>query len=149
MTNAEDRAAGLFSKDFLIVTCIFFLAAAILAVFFQFEHYLGSLGIPPVWFGFLMGADSLASFFLQPILAVRINMHNGRTWMLIGALGTAALLLCYTVALNLPSLIVVRILHGAAFVCLLSAITATAIGYIPPAKSAQAFGLISIVRLVP
>ncbi len=149
MSSAEDKAAHLFTKDFFIVNCIFFLSAAIMAVFFNFQHYLGSLGISAVWFGFLIGADSLASFFLQPVLAVRINMHNSRAWMFIGIFGMAALLLCYTVATGLASLIMVRILHGAAFVCLLSAMTAMLTGYIPPEKSGQAFGLVSIVRLVP
>ncbi|MCX5813048.1 MAG: MFS transporter [Proteobacteria bacterium] len=143
------QSENMFKKEFLILNSIFFLAAAIMAVFFQFQHYLQSLGIAFAWFGFLMGADSLASFVLQPFLSVYLNINNARKWLLISISGMAVMLFSYKFALSLPSLIVVRILHGAAFVCLMSTIMAMLVNYIPSEKSGQAFGLVSIVRLVP
>jgi MFS family permease len=143
------QSESLFKKEFLILNSIFFFAAAIMAVFFQFQNYLQSLGIAFAWFGFLMGADSLASFVLQPFLSVYLNVGNARKWLFISIFGMAVMLFSYKFALNLPSLITVRILHGAAFVCLMSAIMAMLVNYIPSEKSGQAFGLVSIVRLVP
>jgi MFS family permease len=145
----EAPPARLLSGEFVALNVIFFLAAAVMALFFQFQHYLKSLPISPAWFGFLIGADSLASFVLQPILAVKLHSGNARRWLVIGISGMAAALVCYYFALNLISLVAVRIIHGAAFVCLISAMMAMIVTHIPPEKSGQAFGLVSVVRLLP
>jgi MFS family permease len=139
----------LFTGEFVVLNAIFFLAAAVMALFFQFQHYLKSLQINPAWFGFLIGADSLASFVLQPVLAVKLHRGNARRWLVIGISGMAAALVCYYFALNPVSLVAVRIFHGAAFVCLISAMMAMMVTCIPPEKSGQAFGLVSVVRLLP
>ena len=141
--------AGLFTGQFITLNLIFLLAAAVMALFFQFQHYLESLGISPAWFGFLISADSLASFVLQPVFAVKLHSGNARKWLVIGICGMAAALVCYYFAVNPVSLAAVRIFHGAAFVCLMSAMMAMIVAYIPPGKSGQAFGLVSVVRLVP
>jgi predicted MFS family arabinose efflux permease len=146
---AQPKQEGLLSREFTVLNVIFFFAAAVTALFFQFQHYLLSLPIPPSWFGFLIGADSLAAFVLQPILAVRLNGENGRRWIMISLFGMAVSLFAYNFALDLTSLAIVRIVHGAAFVCLVSAIMAMIVLYIPPEKSGRAFGLISVVRLLP
>ena len=139
----------LFTGQFIALNFIFFLAAAVMALFFQFQHYLKSLAIDPVWFGFLIAADSLASFVLQPVLAVKLHSGNARKWLVIGISGMAAALVCYHFALDTFSLAVVRIFHGAAFVCLISAMMAMIVGFIPPGTSGRAFGLVSVIRLVP
>ncbi|MCX5805617.1 MAG: MFS transporter [Proteobacteria bacterium] len=144
-----EQKQGLFTKEFIALNTIFLFAAAVMAVFFQFQNYLQSLGIAFAWFGFIMGADSLASFVLQPFLSVYLNAKNSRKWLFISISGMAVMLFSYKFALDLPSLIAVRILHGAAFVCLMSAIVAMMVNYIPSEKSGQAFGLVSVVRLVP
>jgi len=144
-----DQEQKLFTAEFLILNIIFFFAATVMAVFFQFQHYLGSLGIASAWLGFLIAADSLASFILQPFLSVYLNAGNARKWLFTGIFGMAVMLFSYGFALSLPLLIAVRVFHGAAFVCLISAIMAIIVDYIPSQKSGQAFGLISIVRLLP
>lgn len=144
-----EQKQNLFTKEFIILNTIFFFAAAVMATFFQLQKYLQSLGISFAWFGFLMGADSLASFVLQPFFALYLNAANARKWFFISISGMAVMLLSYRFALDIPSLIAVRILHGAFFVCLISAVMAMLVNYIPSEKSGQAFGLISIVRLVP
>lgn len=146
----EKASSGrLLTREFVTLNAIFFLAAGVMALFFQFQHYLKSLAINPVWFGFLIGADSLASFILQPVLAVKLHSGNARRWLVTGISGMAAALILYYFALNPVSLAAVRIFHGVAFVCLMSAMTAMIVAYIPPGKSGQAFGLVSVVRLVP
>ncbi len=149
MTDTEGRTGSLLTAQFVILCGIFFLTTSVMAMFFQFQQYLRSLGINPGWIGFVIGADSLACFFIQPFLAVRLNAANSRKWVFIGTSGMAVMLLSYTFAPGLPYLIVVRILHGAAFVCVMSALTALLSDLIPSRKSGQAFGLVTIVRLLP
>jgi len=145
----DEPPARLFTGQFIALNFIFFLAAAVMALFFQFQHYLKSLAMNPAWFGFLIAADSIASFALQPILAVKLRSGNARRWLIIGISGMAAALACYYFALDTVSLAVVRIFHGAAFVCLISAMMAMIVAFIPPGMSGRAFGLISVIRLVP
>ncbi len=139
----------LFTREFVALNLVFFLAAAVMALFFQFQHYLQTLPIPSWWFGFLIGADSLASFILQPVLAVRLNGGNGRRWIVVSLFGMALALFAYSFAFHVVTLAIVRIIHGAAFVCLVSAIMAMLTIYIPREKSGRAFGLISVIRLLP
>ena len=133
----QPRPRGLLTKEFIILNIIFLFAAAVMALFFQFQHYLQSLPISPAWFGFLIGADSLASLVLQPILAVRLNGENGRRWIVIALIIMAAALCAYSFAFDLASLIAVRIVQGAAFGCLVSALMAMLVMYIPLEKSGQ------------
>lgn len=144
-----EEKQGLFTKEFLLICFIFFFASAVMSVFFQFHRYLVSLNINPAWTGFIIAADSLASFILQPFLSVHLNSRNALKWLFSGIIGMAAMLLSYGFASNLSMLIAVRIMHGAAFVCLISAMLAIIIDYIPSQKSGQAFGFITIIRLVP
>ena len=139
----------LFTREFTALNLIFFFAAAVMALFFQFQHYLQALSIPSGWFGFLIGADSLACFVLQPVLAVRLNSGNGRKWIVVSLFGMALALFAYSFAFDLVTLAIVRVIHGAAFVCLVSAIMAMITVWIPREKSGRAFGLISVVRLLP
>lgn len=78
--NTTTRPAGLFSKEFIVLNSIFFIAACTTAVFFQFQHYLQKLGIDPVWAGFIIGVDSLASFF-YPARAQSFPPQRQRTKM--------------------------------------------------------------------
>jgi predicted MFS family arabinose efflux permease len=120
-----------------------------MAVFFQLHLYLRSLGINPEWFGFVIGADAMAGLCLQPILSPYLHSGNARKWMLTGIGGFVVALLFYKTALTLPSLIVVRVIQGSGFGFFIAALMATVVDYIPPQKSGQAFGLISLSRLIP
>jgi MFS family permease len=145
----KPQPGRLLTGEFAALNLVFFLAAAVMALFFQFQHYLQSLSIPSGWFGFLIGADSLASFVLQPVLAVRLNGGNSRRWIVFSLFGMAVALFAYSFAFDVATLAIVRIIHGAAFVCLVSAIMAMITVFIPQEKSGRAFGLISVIRLLP
>jgi MFS family permease len=69
--------------------------------------------------------------------------------MLIGASGMIAALFLYSAAATVSALICVRILHGAAFVSLVTALVAMIVDFIPPEKSGQGFGFLSLIRLLP
>lgn len=139
----------LFSREFIILGGLFFITSAVMAVFFQLQQYLASLGIDPGWFGFIIGADSLAALFLQPLLSPFLHGGNARKWMLIGLTGMIAALFLYRPAVTIMSLVAVRMLTGAGFICFVSAMMAMIVDYIPVQKSGQAFGYLSLTRLMP
>jgi predicted MFS family arabinose efflux permease len=141
--------AGLTSWGFVGLNIVFLFASASVSSFFHLQPYLESLGMAPAWVGFVISADSLASFFLQPLLAPFLHAGNARRWMVSGIMVMALSLLAYSHVEGLASLVIVRILQGAGFVCLISALMAAMVSYIPPSLSGQAFGIISLVRLVP
>jgi len=149
MNNTTGSPATLISKEFIVLNGIFFIAACTTAAFFQFQQYLQKLGIDPAWAGFIIGADSLACFFIQPVLSPFLHGGNARRWMLIGTSGMIAALFLYRAATTIPALICVRMLHGAAFVSLVTALVAMIVDFIPPEKSGQGFGFLSLIRLLP
>jgi len=149
MNHTTGRPATLISKEFIVLNGIFFIAACTTAAFFQFQQYLQKLGIDPAWAGFIIGADSLACFFIQPVLSPFLHRGNARRWMLIGTSGMIAALFLYRAAATIPALICVRMFHGAAFVSLVTALVAMIVDFIPPEKSGQGFGFLSLIRLLP
>ncbi|HOE15780.1 MAG TPA: MFS transporter [Syntrophorhabdaceae bacterium] len=149
MNNTTASPAGLLSKEFIALNGIFFVAACTTAAFFQFQQHLQKLGIDPAWAGFIIGADSLAAFIIQPVLSPFLHRGNARKWMLIGTSGMIAALFLYGNAATIHALISVRILHGAAFITLVAALVAMIVDFIPPEKSGQGFSFLSLVRLLP
>ena len=143
------QSEKLFSREFVILGSLFFIASAVMAIFFQLQQYLASLGIDPGWFGFIIGADSLAALFLQPLLSPFLHSGNARKWMLIGLSAMIAALFLYRPAVTIMPLVAVRMLTGAGFICFVSAMTAMIVDYIPAQKSGQAFGYLSLTRLHP
>ena len=65
----------------------------------------------------------------------------------LAAIGLA--LPCYLFAKTIPELLVVRVFHGLAFVCLVSAIMTLLSKVVPPRFAGRAFGLFSLSSLVP
>jgi MFS family permease len=140
---------SLASPGFLGLNAVFFIASAAVSSFFYLQQHLQSLGIGPEWTGLIIGADAVASLVLQPFLAPFLHAGNARRWMLGGVAVMAGSLFCYGGAHGLAALLVVRIVQGAGFACLVAAMMAAMASYIPPSLSGKAFGYISLVRLVP
>ena len=69
--------------------------------------------------------------------------------MLIGLSAMIAALFLYRPAVTIMPLVAVRMLTGAGFICFVSAMTAVIVDYIPAQKSGQAFGYLSLTRLLP
>ncbi len=145
----EPDRGSLINAGFVILTVLFFLTSSAMAVFFQLQPYLQSIRVNPAWIGFIIGADSLASFIVQPGLAPYLHPGNARAWMAAGVLTMALALLAYTMGKGVGSLVVIRVAQGAGFVCFLAAMMAAIVAYIPPLKSGQGFAVLSLVRLLP
>jgi MFS family permease len=120
-----------------------------MSVFYSFFSYLGRIGIPEEWRGFLVGLEPMSAFALRLAIIPMVHVANATKVMTLAFLMTVAALWSYTWVVTIPSLIVLRIFHGAAFVLLVSASTSLAVHLIPKEKSAQGFGIMSITVLTP
>jgi predicted MFS family arabinose efflux permease len=139
----------LLSRGFVALSLIQFLAFCNIAVFFPFYSYLGTLPIDPRWIGFLIGAYAFAAMVVRPFISPFLHPRNARSWMFFSSVGFIIALLAYSLAHGFWSMLVVRILHGAAHACLVSAMLALVVTFISKEKSGQAFGLLSVNTLLP
>jgi MFS family permease len=145
MNNREQ----LLTKEFVVLTGLFFVACLSAAVFFNLHEYLRTLHIDPGWFGFILGADALAGLVAQPFISPFLNHRNAGFYIVAGTLGLALSLCAYGFAVTTAQVVLVRLLHGFFFVLSISAVTAAVVAFIPAGKSGQAFGIISMIRLLP
>lgn len=140
---------SLFSLEFILLACISFFAFCNMAVFYGFYNYLGHIGIPPEWRGVLLGLEPFTAFVLRLLLIPLISVGNAARVLLFGLLLLVVALWGYRWALTVPSLMLLRILHGAAFVLLASASITLVVRFIPEDRSAQGFSLFSLTTLLP
>lgn len=139
----------LLNKDFLVLSALAFLGFCNIAVFFQFHHYLGALGIDQAWIGFLIGVFSLAVLVLRPIISPVLHPGNAKKWIAASTCLMIVSLLLYHLARDVWSMTVVRVLHGTAYVVFTTAVVAKLVSAIPPNRSGQAFGLLSVLTILP
>lgn len=137
------------TKEFAALNGIIFLAFCNIAVFFQFHQYLGTLHIPDEYFGTLIGLFSVSVLVIRPIISPLIHGDNAKRWILISCAGVIISLFLYNAANDFWSMALVRLAHGAAYVVLATAALNRMVEAIPDNKSAQAFGLISVITLLP
>ncbi len=135
--------------EFLLLSGISFFAFCNIAVFYGFYSYLGQIGIPVEWRGLLVGLEPFTAFVLRLLLIPLISVANATRVLLVGLLLLVMTLLSYQWALSVPSLIPLRILHGATFVLLVSASITLVVQLIPEERSAQGFSLFSLSTLLP
>lgn len=126
-----------------------FLTFCNIAVFFQFYDYLGTLPIAPQSFGLLIAMFSVTVLIIRPIISPWLHPANAKRWIAISCGAVIVSLLLYNVATNFWTMAAVRLIHGAAYVVLATAVLAKLVGCIPRDRSGQAFGLISVITLLP
>lgn len=141
--------ASVWNRAFLLINTILFIAAAGLAVFFDFQRYLESLHIPKHWIGLLISADGLAGLVVQIIITPFLHAGNARKGVLAGVCILCCAFFSYQWAPEPFSLLVVRLVHGCGFVILVSSLMAALVDAIPAGRSGLAFGIISTTRLLP
>ena len=139
----------LWTPTFILLNLQFMLVTCVTALFFQFHSYLEQLGLSQQLAGLLIGADALASLIMQPLVALLIHPANARRWLIGGSLVFAAALLLEGLATGFAPLLAARLLQGAGFSCVVSALIALIVVAIPPGMSGQAFGWTSLLRLLP
>lgn len=148
--NASPRPPdSLLNFEFAALSAISFLAFCNLSLFYGFNAYLEGLGVAAAWRGILIGLEPGAAFLLRPIISPWLTPRNSVPVMGVG-LGLIMLaLLGYSQAGDLWSLALVRVLHGAGFVTMISACVNVLVLFIPEGRSGQGFGVFSITSLLP
>lgn len=140
---------ALFTREFIALNGIIFLTFCNIAVFFQFHQYLGTLPIDKAWFGLLIALFSLSVLVIRPIITPFLHPNNARRWIAFGCVPVIVCLLLYGVTRDLWSMALLRVAHGAGYVVMVTAIVSRMVGCIPQGMSGQAFGLFSVVTLLP
>ena len=140
---------GLLNREFIALKGIAFFTYCNLAIFFEFHDYLSTLPIPSMWIGFLIAAFSLTALTVRPIISPLITVQNSRKWMFTSCCFLIASLTLYNFATGFWSMTITRVIHGAAYVVLGTSATTKLVSVIPKDKSAQAFGLLSVISLLP
>lgn len=150
MTTAESSPAhSLLRFELLVLYAVALLAFCNIAVFYSFNIYMERIGIAAEWRGPLLGMEPLAALFLRPLISPRLHLRNGVTVMAGSLVLIIAALLAYRFATTVPTLALVRLLHGTGFVALVSGAAAVFVHFIPPGKSAAAFGVFTIMTQAP
>lgn len=139
----------LYSAEFISLIFILFFGFCNMSVFYSFYSYLEHLGISAEWRGIIVGLEPMTAFFLRPAVGIFIHAGNALVFLRLSMISLALILCTYTVTVSLPSLILLRICHGAAFVTLVSAGIALLVHFIPREKSTQGFGVMSLASLIP
>jgi predicted MFS family arabinose efflux permease len=140
----------IFTREFVALNTIIFLVFCNVAVFFQFEIYLDrELHLPGKQLGFLIGVFAFTALVVRPFISPFLHTHNARKWLFRSTIGVIVSLLLYYPATGFWSLTLVRILHGVWYVVLATAALAQLMVFIPEGRSGQAFGLITVITLLP
>jgi len=144
-----NREQTLWSKDLVLVFAATFLVYANISVFFHFYEYLRTLPIDPKWYGLLISIFSAVPLLVRPIISPLFHTGNSYRFLYLGTVFLMGSLVLYTFAVHFWSMLLVRILHGFSFVLLGTALMTIIVEFIPKEKSAQFFGLMSVIVLIP
>jgi MFS family permease len=139
----------LYSYEFTVLCLASTFAFCNIAIFYSLSGYLERLGIDPAWRGLIIAAEPAMAVILRPLISPLLTPANALAVLRVALTGNGAALVCYRFAGTVPWLLAVRMVHGASFVCLVSAVTALLVGFIPKGRSAQAFGVFSLTSLAP
>ncbi len=149
----EPESAGvpssILTPEFAVLAGITFLTYANISVFFQFYAYLETLPIRHEWFGLIIGTFAAVSLLVRPLVSPFFQPGNARRFLVLGTIMVMCSLASYSLVHSLPGILAVRVLHALAFVVMGSALMALIVEYVPKERSAQFFGILSIVILIP
>jgi predicted MFS family arabinose efflux permease len=152
MTPAKDSAPkppSLWNRQFMVLMAVTFLTYANISVFFQFYDYLEAIAIPPQWTGVIISTFAAVSLLVRPLVSPVFHAGNARPFLMAGTAMIIIALGGYSLTQSLAGLLAVRVFHGLAFVVMGSALTALMVQYVPKGSSAQFFGYLSIIILIP
>lgn len=141
--------ASLFTRPFLLLLTQFLAVSTVVAFFFPLQEYLKLLGFPAASAGFILGADALAALVVQFLITPLVTAKTARYWLLGGSIVLALALFLEGSLTGELGFTTARLLQGAGFVCVVAALMPLFVLCIPRDMSGRAFGMISLVRLVP
>jgi len=147
--HAQDRQERLLSYDFVVLTLAAAFGFCNIAVFYGLASHLERLGVDPAWRGTIIAAEPLAALLARPFLSVWLTARQALVLARLSLMAIGVALPCYLFAGTIPTLLAVRVFHGLAFVCLVSAVVTLLSKVVPPRLAGRAFGLFSLSSLVP
>ncbi|WP_028313825.1 MFS transporter [Desulfatibacillum aliphaticivorans] len=145
----EPAQAPLLTAPFVLLILAFFLGLCNMAVFFNFYACLIANGVEAGTAGFLLGLFSLTALIVRPFISPLIHPGNALPWIGLGAAGMILCLGGYTLSHETLIIGIIRAAHGLSFVVMVTAVISSTVGVISPQKSGLAFGIMSIVNLLP
>jgi len=145
----QEQPASLWTFEFAALCAISVLAFSNISIFYGFYGHLTQIGIPPAWRGPLLALEPLTAFVLRPFLGRYLTLGNGVRFMGAGFCLLTLSLVSYPFATAIPTLAVVRLVHGAGFAVTIGGLMGVLMAVLPREKSAQGFGLFSVTILVP
>jgi hypothetical protein len=98
------------------------------------------------WRGFLVGLQPMAAFVLRLFVLPWLHARNSYSISLLSLMLLICICFSYLWVATVPAMIVLRLLHGAVFVLLTSALISLFVVFIPPQRSAQGFSWITKCR---
>jgi MFS family permease len=147
--RSMSESPKLFSLEFIVLCLVLIAAFANVSVFYSFYHYLGTIGVPASWRGFLVGLEPMAAFILRLFVIPWMSARNAVNILPSSLLLISAVSCAYLWALTVQAIVVLRIIHGGAFVLLTSAVIALIVRFIPQEKSGRGFSIVSISMMIP
>jgi predicted MFS family arabinose efflux permease len=147
--NKSPQARPLLTFEFLSLCLIIVMAFSNVCVFYSFYYYLGAIGIPVAWRGFLVGLEPMAAFALRLFVLPWLHLRNAYAIVMASLVLLIAVSCSYLFVTSVAGLIAVRIAHGAVFVLLTSAAISLMITFIPAEKSGQGFSALSVATMIP
>jgi predicted MFS family arabinose efflux permease len=142
-------ASLLHSRKFFCLMGAAFLAYANISVFFGFYDHLRTTAIDPDDYGLLIGALAATALVLRPLISPLFHVGNARSLLFLGTFLAAGSLAAYSLAEGFWGLLLVRVLHGMSFAVVGTALMTLIVDVIPTDRSAQFFGYIAVVTLIP
>ena len=139
----------LHSRKFFCLMGAAFLAYANISVFFGFYDHLRTLPIDPGDYGVLIGALAAVALVVRPIISPFFHAGNARSLLFLGTSLAVAALAAYSLSDGFWSLLLIRLLHGISFAVVGTALMTLIVEVIPKNRSAQFFGYIAVVTLIP
>jgi hypothetical protein len=139
----------LFSLEFLSLCLILVAAFCNVSVFYSFYHYLGLIGIPVVWRGFLVGLEPMAAFGLRLFVLPWLHGRNAYGLAMASLILLTVISWGYLPVTSIPGLVALRVAHGAVFVLLTSSVISLMVHFIPADRSGQGFSVLSIATMIP
>jgi predicted MFS family arabinose efflux permease len=143
------KTESLWSREFIGINAIAFLTYCNIAIFFEFHDYLATLNIPPKQIGFLIALFSISALIIRPIISPMVTDQNSKKWMFTGCCFLIGSLTLYNFSTGFWSMAITRALHGATYVMVGTAVTSKLVSIIPKDRSAEAFGMVSVITLLP
>lgn len=138
-----------FTRAFLALCLIVVAAFCNVSVFYSFYHYLEAIGVPVIWRGFLVGLEPMAAFLLRLVVLPWLHVRNAYAIVMAALVLLIAVSCSYLWVTTVAGLIALRVLHGAVFVLLTSAAISLLVNLIPPERSGQGFGALSVATMIP